>query len=230
MEESLQRTAWLLGESGMAKLSLSRVTVVGVGGVGSFAAEALCRAGVGHLTLVDPDDVAVSNLNRQIQATVRTIGQNKAQALRERLLSIRPEADIQAQSLFVDSQNAGQILCGADYVIDAIDTVTSKVALILVARQLGVPIISSMGAGNKLDPTAFQVGDIYETSVCPLAKVMRKLLKAQGVDSLCVVYSTEPPIKPVHDAENKRLPGSVSFVPSVCGLILAGEVIKSLAL
>lgn len=232
MDECTLRTAWLLGRDGITRLQGTCVAVVGVGGVGSFAAEALCRAGVGRMLLIDPDDVAPSNLNRQMQATMLTIGQNKAEAMRERLLSIRPGLEARVKRVFVDSGNARECIEGADYVVDAIDSVNSKVALAVAAKSSGIPIISSMGAGNKLDPTRFRVADIYETSVCPLAKAMRRLLKAQGITSLRVVYSTETPLTPDYgelEGETRHPPGSVSFVPSVCGLILAGEVVKALA-
>ncbi len=232
--EQFIRTALLLGEDGVKRLRCASVAVFGVGGVGSFAAEALARAGIGRLLLVDPDAVAESNINRQLIALHSTIGMNKAEVMRARILDINPEADVTAMPLFYDASTAEQIdLSSYDFVVDAIDTVSSKLLLIERAAVERIPIISSMGAGNKLDPTAFEVADIYQTSVCPLARVIRRELKKRGISALRVVYSREeakPPQNPaVEPAPGKRqTPGSVSFVPSVAGLILAGEVVRIL--
>ena len=232
--EQFIRTALLLGEDGVKRLRCASVAVFGVGGVGSFAAEALARAGIGRLLLVDPDAVAESNINRQLIALHSPIGMNKAEVMRARILDINPEADVTAMPLFYDASTAEQIdLSSYDFVVDAIDTVSSKLLLIERAAVERIPIISSMGAGNKLDPTAFEVADIYQTSVCPLARVMRRELKKRGIPALRVVYSQEEAKTPqnpaVEPAPGKRqTPGSVSFVPSVAGLILAGEVVRIL--
>lgn len=225
------RSELLLGSEAMARLADTRVAIFGVGGVGGYALEALVRTGVSHITLIDPDTVAPSNINRQIIATSETVGEQKVEAAKRRALSINPKADVCPMPIFYSAQNADTLDLGKfDYVIDAIDTVSSKLELIVRAKELGVPIISSMGAGNKLDPTAFEVADIYDTSVCPLARVMRRELKRRGVTSLKVVYSWEEPIKIVADDDSARhAPGSVSFVPSVAGLIIAAEVIKDIA-
>lgn len=230
------RTELLLGSEAMEKLSKSRVAVFGLGGVGGFAAEALARSGVGALELIDKDTVALSNLNRQIIASEATVGRPKAEVCRERLAGIAPDCELAARRLFFTPETSGKFdFSSYDYVIDAIDTVTGKLELVARAKAAGVPIISSMGAGNKLDPTAFRVADISDTKVCPLARIMRKELKKRGIYSLKVVYSEEPPMEPaapeVEEPEEGRrsIPGSVSFVPSVAGLIIAGEVIKDLA-
>ena len=225
------RTELLLGADGLAKLAEARVAIFGLGGVGSYAAEALVRADVGHFLLVDHDAVSLSNLNRQLHATRRTVGQKKTEAMRARMLDVNPEAEIQTISEFYAPDCADQFFSAPlDYVIDAVDTVTSKLSLVVEAAKRDIPIISAMGAGNKLDPTRFEVADIYDTSVCPLAKVMRKELKKRGVSRLKVVYSKEPPLSAVaNDNDHGRhAPGSVSFVPSAAGLILAGEVIRDL--
>ena len=232
MTEAFSRTKLLLGEDGLAKLAKARVAVFGIGGVGSFAAEALCRAGIGHFLLVDSDTIDVSNINRQIHATTRTVGQKKTDVMRARMLEINPAADIRANCVFY-APDLAEMFFGEplDYIIDAVDTVTAKISLVMEAGKRDIPIISAMGAGNKLDPTRFEVADIYKTSVCPLAKVMRKELKKRGIPRLKVVYSKEPPLRPaIPEAENARqqTPGSVSFVPSVAGLILAGEVVRDL--
>ncbi len=228
MENQFSRSAWLLGESGITKLNNSRVAVFGIGGVGSFTVEALARAGVGAIDLIDNDTYSLSNINRQLYATHESLGQPKVEAAKERILSINPECRVQCFKMFYLPENADSFdLSCYDYVIDAVDTVAAKVELIIKAKAAGVPIISCMGAGNKLKPQMFEVADIYETSVCPLAKVMRARLKKEGITELKVVYSKEEPIKP--DGEDARVPGSVSFVPSVAGLIIAGEVIKDLA-
>lgn len=232
MEECLQRTGLLLGEAGLSQLKKAKVAVFGVGGVGGFAVEALARSGVGHLALFDKDTVSVSNLNRQIIALHSTIGKSKVEVMKERIQDINPEIVVEANECFYLPENADEYdLSQYDYILDAVDTVTAKLELVVRAQAANVPIISSMGAGNKLDPTLFRVTDIYKTAVCPLAKVMRKELKARGIRKLKVVYSEELPKKPAETiAEDGRraLPGSIAFVPSVAGLIMAGEVIKDL--
>ena len=232
MDERFSRSALLLGDDGIARLKGSRVAVFGIGGVGGHAAEALARSGVGKIDLIDADTVSVSNLNRQIVALSSTVGRQKTEVMRERILDINPECLVTVYNMFYSAETQNEIDISAyDYVIDAIDTVKSKLLLIETAKAHGVPVISSMGAGNKLDPTAFEVTDIYKTSVCPLAKVMRYELKRRGIDSLKVVYSKEEPIKAVAlDGEKSRhAPGSIAFVPSVVGLIIAGEVIKDIS-
>jgi tRNA A37 threonylcarbamoyladenosine dehydratase len=238
MGNKFDRTKRLLGADAMNKLKNSHVAVFGIGGVGGHAADALVRSGIGEITIVDSDDVAESNINRQLIATTKTIGRKKVAVMEEHLLEINPEVKIHAYDCFFlpETQNQFDFL-QYDYVIDAVDTVTAKLALVEACKEAGVPIVSSMGAGNKLDPTAFEVTDIYKTSVCPLAKVMRKELKARGIKKLKVVYSKEVPLEPIEEegfvSDEKRsrraTPGSVAFVPSVAGLILAGEVIKDLA-
>ncbi|MBQ8506778.1 MAG: tRNA threonylcarbamoyladenosine dehydratase [Clostridia bacterium] len=225
MHEQFSRTALLLGEEAIEKLSRCRVAVFGVGGVGGYAVEALARCGVGALDLIDNDTVAPSNLNRQIIALHSSIGRSKVDVAAERAQDINPNITVYRRNCFFLPETADSFdFSQYDYVVDAIDTVSGKVEIILRARAAGVPVISSMGAGNKLDPTRFRVADIYETKVCPLARAMRGLLRKKGVDRLKVVYSEEEAIK----TEAGRLPGSVAFVPSVAGLILAGEVIKDL--
>ncbi len=225
------RTELILGKKAMEKLQNSKIAVVGIGGVGGHCAEALVRAGVGNITLIDGDVVAPSNINRQLFALSTNVGQNKVDAAKERLLSINPNLNIITHNIFYSKENSCDInLTQFDYVIDAIDSVASKVELIVNCKELNVPIISSMGAGNKLDPTMFEVADIYKTLVCPLAKVMRKLLKENGVKNLKVVYSKEEPKVVSKDNIQNKTIGSVSFVPSVAGLIIAGEVIKDIAL
>lgn len=239
MLDQFSRTELLLGREGMEHLARAHVAVFGLGGVGGYAAEALVRSGIGTLDLVDSDRVSLTNLNRQILATHGTLGQYKADAARERALDINPEAAISARRVFYGPDTAGEFdFSQYDYVVDAIDTVTGKLALIQQALEAGTPIISCMGAGNKLDPAAFRVADIYETSVCPLARVMRKELKRRGVKRLKVVYSQEPPIEPegalyqesLAGEVRRQVPGSLAFVPAAAGLILAGEVVKDLAL
>ena len=275
MEDRFSRSRMLLGEAAMNKLAASRVAVFGVGGVGGYVVEALARSGVGEIDLIDNDEVALSNLNRQIIATMDTIGRDKVDVMAERILSINPDAVVHRHKCFYLPETAGQFDFSAyDYVVDAIDTVTGKIQLILQAKEAGVPVISAMGAGNKLDPSAFEVADIYETSIDPLARVMRRELKKRGVKSLKVVYSREKPLQPaapcasMQDSEEKAgdlsdqkktagadekqtaavgekktaaagereaesrprrsTPGSLPFVPSVAGLIIAGEVIRDL--
>ncbi|MCC8016763.1 MAG: tRNA threonylcarbamoyladenosine dehydratase [Clostridiales bacterium] len=230
------RTQLLLGKSAVEKLYSSRVAVFGIGGVGGFAAEALVRSGVGTIDLIDKDKVSPSNLNRQIIATHKTIGAAKVDAAEERFRDINPNIKINKYPVFYLPETEYLIDFDLyDYVIDAIDTVAGKISIAVNAQKWNVPVISSMGAGNKLDPTAFEVADIYETSVCPLAKVMRRELRKRNIKKLKVVYSKEEPITPYEYPEciedesgKKRIPGSVSFVPSVAGLIIAGEFIKDL--
>ena len=225
-EDPFIRTAWLLGADAMQKLKASRVIVVGIGGGGAYAVEALARSGVGHLVLVDPDRVEVSNLNRQLPATRATLGQQRVDVMRERVLAINPEAAVEVRTcFFTPGDPDGLITPDLDYVVDAIATITSKVGLIAKARELGLRVISCMGAGNTLDPTRFEVADISQTSVCPLSKAVRQLLRKQGIKSVKVCYSREQPFQP---REGGRSPGSVAFVPSVAGLIMAGEVIKDI--
>lgn len=216
----------MLGEDGVERLKRARVAIFGVGGVGGFAAEAIARAGVGNITLIDPDRISVTNKNRQIIALDSTVGENKAEAMRKRILDINKDARVTAYGEFFSEENSDFIdLSEYDYVVDAIDSVKSKIYLIEKANGQGVRIISSMGAGNKLDPTRFRVSDIKKTSVDPLARAIRTELKKRGVESLKVVFSDEPPIGERHIGA----PGSISFVPSVVGLIIAGEVIKDIA-
>lgn len=231
---SFSRTGILLGEESMKKLNDARVAVFGLGGVGGYAVEALARSGVGALELVDHDTVSETNINRQILATTATIGKSKAQAAKERVLSINPQCDVVAREVFFSPDTMEQFdFTRYAYVIDAIDTVTGKLALITAAKAAGVPIICSMGTGNKLDPTKFRVADISKTSVCPLARIMRKECAKRGIRHLKVLFSTEDPITPEATDEQppegrRSIPGSVAFVPSVAGLIIAGEVIKDL--
>ena len=224
MQTQFSRTERLLGEEAMIRLSRARVAILGVGG---YVCEALVRSGVGAFDLIDNDKVCLTNLNRQIIATHQTIGRYKTDVMRERMLSINPQADIRLHQCFFLPENADNFpFAEYNYIVDAVDTVTAKIELVMQAQKYGVPIISSMGAGNKLDGSRFQVADIYKTKVCPLAKVMRRELKKRGVKKLKVVYSEEPPMMPL--AGDQRTPGSVSFVPSVAGLILAGEVVLDL--
>ncbi len=233
MSEKFIRTEMLLGAENMEKLKNSHIAIFGLGGVGGHTVEALARCGVGSFDLFDADTVSVSNLNRQIIATEHTIGMKKTDAAKERILSINPDANIRIFDVFYLPENADAYpLDKYDYVVDAIDTVSAKIELAVRCEKLGVPLISSMGTGNKLDPTAFEVTDIYKTKGCPLARVMRRELKNRGVKALKVVYSTEDAITPLFTdkTENSRKisPGSTSFVPSVAGLILASEVVKSI--
>lgn len=229
------RTALLIGNDGLEKLKKSSVIVFGVGGVGGYTVEALARSGVGKITVVDNDTVSSSNINRQIIATVDTVGKNKVDVIKDRVLSINPNANVVTFNTFYSPENSSIFdFSQYDYIVDAIDSVTGKIDLCVKATQTNTPIISSMGAGNKLDATAFKVADIYQTKVCPLAKVMRRELKARGIKKLKVVYSEEEPIKSTNICcadipEGKRqIPASIAFVPSVVGLIIAGEVIKDL--
>lgn len=224
------RTEMLLGSQSMSLLQASRVAVFGIGGVGGFAAEALVRAGVGSIDLVDNDTVALSNLNRQIIALHSTLGRSKVQVMAERLADINPSARITCHEMFYLPENADAIdLSQFDYIIDAVDTVAAKLELITRADRLGVPIICAMGAGNKLDPTKIVITDIYQTTTCPLARVIRSQCKKRGIRRLKVAYSTEPALRPAPAEEptcRRATPGSVSFVPSVMGLIIAGEVVR----
>ena len=248
MLNQFSRTELMLGKEAMEKLFAARVAVFGIGGVGGYAVEALARSGVGALDLIDDDKVCLTNINRQIIATRKTVGKYKADVAAERVSEINPEAKVRTYKTFYMPETAEQFdFSEYDYVIDAIDTVTGKIALVENAYAKGTPIISSMGAGNKLDPTAFEVADIYKTSVCPLARVMRYELKKRNIPALKVVYSKEKPIAPIEDmaiscrtncicppgtarkcTQRNQVPGSNAFVPSVVGLIIAGEVIKDL--
>lgn len=226
------REELLLGKEAMEKLWQAKVAVFGIGGVGSFATEALARGGVGHLTLIDSDRVSLTNLNRQILATQKTIGQYKTEVMQERIREISPDTQVDIYTTVYGKENRNLLDFSAyDYIIDAIDTVTSKLILIEEAKKADTPIISCMGTGNKLDPTRFEVADIAKTSVCPLAKVMRKELRERGISGVKVVYSKEEVRKPLDSSEigKRQIPGSISFVPSSAGLILAGEVIRFLA-
>lgn len=225
MRESMERTAYLIGEEGVNRLSGKHVALFGVGGVGGYVAEALGRAGVGSITLVDKDTVSESNINRQIIATYETIGQRKTEVMANRLRSINPDIRVECRDCFFLPETADDFdFTGYDYVVDAVDTVTAKLELVKRANEAGVPIISCMGTGNKLDPSRFEIADIAKTTVCPLAKVMRRELKKRGIFHLKVLYSKEEPIK----KEGTAVPGSISFVPPVAGLMIAGEVIKDL--
>lgn len=237
MPNQFSRTELLVGREGIEKLKNAKVAVFGIGGVGSFVIEGLARAGIGKFILIDNDKVCLTNINRQIIATHKTVGKYKVEAQKERILEINPSAEIQTYQEFFLPDSTIMLDKTIDYVVDCVDTVTAKIELVMRANKLNIPIISSMGTGNKLDPTRFEVTDIYKTSICPLAKVMRKELKARGVKELKVVYSKEEPIKldetileECSDNEDakKRIPGSVSFVPSVAGLIIAGEIIKDI--
>ena len=230
MNEAFTRTEAMLGKDALEKLKNSRVAVFGIGGVGGYACEALARSGVGTIDLIDSDVVSVTNINRQIIASTKTVGEYKVNVMAQRIKEINPDAKVNTHKLFYMPETAGTIdLACYDYIIDAIDTVTGKIELIKNASAQGVKIISSMGTGNKLDPTKFEVADIYKTSVCPLAKVMRRELKNLGIKKLKVVYSKEEAIKCVADENaGRHAPASNSFVPPVAGFILAGEVIKEL--
>ena len=248
MLNQFSRTELLFGKAAMEKLENSRVAVFGIGGVGGYVCEALVRSGVGHFDLIDDDKVCLTNLNRQIIATRKTIGQYKTDVMKERMLEINPKVDVTVHKCFFLPETAEEFHFDQyNYVVDAVDTVTAKIELVMNAQECGVPIISSMGAGNKMEASMFQVADIYKTKVCPLAKVMRRELKKRGVKKLKVVYSEEKPMEPVEDmavscrsncicppgaehkcTERRAIPGSMAFVPSVVGLIIAGEVVKDL--
>ncbi len=248
MLNQFSRTQLLLGADAMERLKNSRVAVFGIGGVGGYVCEALVRSGVGHFDLIDDDQVCLTNLNRQIIATRKTVGHYKTEVMKERMLDINPDVEVTVHNCFFLPETADEFRFEEyDYVVDAVDTVTAKLELVMKCKEKGVPIISSMGAGNKLDASAFKVADIYKTTMCPLAKVMRHELKKRGVKKLKVVYSEEKPIRPLEDmsiscrsncicppgaqhkcTERRDIPGSVAFVPSVAGLIIAGEVVKDL--
>ena len=249
MLTQFSRTELLLGKEAMDKLANSRVAVFGIGSVGGYVCEALVRTGVGAFDLIDDDKVCLTNLNRQIIATRKTVGQYKVDVMKERMLEINPKVDVRVHKCFFLPENAEEFPFEEyDYIVDAVDTVTAKISLVMKAQEMNIPIISSMGAGNKLDASKFQVADIYKTKVCPLAKVMRRELKKRGVKKLKVVYSEEQPTRPIEDmsvscrthcicppgakhkcTERRDIPGSVAFVPSVVGLIIAGEVVKDLS-
>ncbi|MCL2592443.1 MAG: tRNA threonylcarbamoyladenosine dehydratase [Defluviitaleaceae bacterium] len=249
MLNQFSRTQLLFGKEKMEKLYNAKVAVFGVGGVGGHCIDALARAGIAHIDIFDDDKICITNVNRQLIATKKTVGRYKVDVMKEHILSINPKATVNAYNMFYMPNNSNEIdLSVYDYIVDSIDTVTGKIELVMRAKELGVPIICSMGAANKLDPTAFVVTDIYKTSVCPLAKVMRKELRVRGVDKLKVVYSKEEAMKPFEDDESsceyncvcpsgttrkctdrRQIPASNSFVPPTCGLILAGEVIKDIA-
>lgn len=249
MLTQFSRTELLLGKEAMERLSNARVAVFGIGGVGGYVCEALVRSGIGTFDLIDDDKVCLTNLNRQIIATRKTVGKYKTEVMKERILDINPKAVVNIHNCFFLPENADEFPFEEyDYVVDAVDTVTAKIAIIMKAKEKNVPVISSMGAGNKLDASMFRVADIYKTKVCPLAKVIRRELKKRGVKKLKVVYSEELPTRPLEDmsiscrnhcicppgaqhkcTERRDIPGSVAFVPSVAGLIIAGEVIKDLS-
>jgi tRNA A37 threonylcarbamoyladenosine dehydratase len=249
MLNQFSRTQLLIGEAAINKLQKSRVAVFGIGGVGGYVCEALVRSGVGAFDLVDDDKVCLTNLNRQIIATRKTVGKYKADVMKERMLDINPDVDVRIHRCFFLPENADDFPFDEyDYVVDAVDTVTAKIELILRAKAHSVPIISAMGAGNKLDPGRFKIADIYQTSVCPLARVMRRELKKRHVKNLKVVYSDEQPIRPLEDmsiscrtgcicppgaqhkcTERRDIPGSTAFVPAVAGLMIAGEIVKDLS-
>ena len=250
MLNQFSRTQLLLGEEAMDRLKKARVAVFGVGGVGGYVCEALVRSGVGEFDLIDDDKVCLTNLNRQIIATRKTVGQYKVDVMQNRMLEINPDIDVRLYKCFFLPENAADFPFEEyDYIVDAVDTVTAKIELIMRAQALNVPIISAMGAGNKLDPGRFKIADIYDTSVCPLARVMRRELKKRNVKSLKVVYSDEQPIRPIEDmsiscrthcicppgakhkcTERRDIPGSTAFVPAVAGLMIAGEIVKDLSI
>ncbi len=248
MLHEFSRTELLIGKEALKKLANSKVAIFGIGGVGTYAVEGLARAGVGKFVLVDDDCICLTNLNRQLHATRKTVGKPKVDVMKERILDINPKAEVITHQMFYLPESSDKLIFDDyDYIVDAIDTVSGKIDLVVKAKEMGIPIISSMGAGNKMDPTRFEVTDLFSTSVCPLAKVMRYELKRRDVSSLKVVYSREVPIKPQETEESScavgcicpkgttrkctsrhQIPGSISFVPSVVGLIIAGEVIKDL--
>lgn len=242
MLSQFSRTELLLGKENMRRLHDTKVAIFGIGGVGGYVCEALARSGIGAFDLIDDDKVCLTNINRQIIATKKTVGQYKVEVMQERILEINSNADIKIHRCFFLPENADEFpFQEYDYIVDAVDTITAKIELVLKAQEFNIPIISSMGAGNKLDASQFRVADIYQTKVCPLAKVMRRELKKRGVKNLKVVYSEEQPIKPIQDITNeypsevehictqrRNIPGSVAFVPSVAGLIIAGEIVKDI--
>ncbi len=248
MIDQFSRTRLLLGADAMESLHKKRVAIFGIGGVGGYVCEALVRSGIGEFDLIDDDKVCLTNLNRQIIATTKTIGRYKVEVMKERMLEINPDAKIFTHQCFFLPENADEFPFGEyDYVVDAVDTVTAKIELIMRAKKEGLPIISAMGAGNKLDPGRFRIADIYDTKICPLARVMRKELKKRNIESLKVVYSDEPPVRPLHDRDDhgeteeagsadeqskhtsrREIPGSTAFVPAVAGLLIAAEIVKDL--
>lgn len=247
MLNQFSRTELVIGKEGVEKLNNTKVAIFGLGGVGSFVLEGLVRAGIGNFVLIDDDKICLTNLNRQILATRKTVGQPKVEVAKQRILDINPNANVEIHQEFFMPETKGILDNSIDYIVDCIDTVTAKIELVVRADKLNIPIISCMGTGNKLDPTRFEVTDIYKTSVCPLAKVMRKELRSRGIKKLKVVYSKEEPVRLNETTENSckhncicppgtkrkctirnQVPGSVSFVPSVAGLIIAGEVVKSI--
>lgn len=227
-----ERTRMILGDEAIAKLNKASVIIFGVGGVGSFVAESVARAGIGKITLVDNDTVALTNINRQLVALNSTVGRMKTEVMAERIKDINPQCDVRCVDEFILNDNINDVIGEKfDYCVDAVDTVTAKLAIIMRCEELGIPVISSMGTGNKLDPTQLEITDIFKTSVCPLAKVMRKELKTRGIKKLKVCYSKEEPLTPLESEEEtnkRRTPGSVSFVPSVAGLIIGGAVVKDI--
>ena len=236
MLNQFSRTQLLLGTDAVEGLGNKRVAIFGIGGVGGYVCEALVRSGVGHFDLIDNDTVSLTNINRQIIATHSTVGRQKVEVMKERMLDINPDADITIHQCFFLPENANEFDFNSyDYVVDAVDTVTAKIEIIMKCKELGVPVISAMGAGNKLDPSRFRVADIYKTTMCPLAKVMRKEMKKRGVKDLKVVFSDEMPVSPIETEDVEPLnpgkratPGSIAFAPSAAGLVLASEVIKDL--
>lgn len=248
MLHEFSRTELIIGSEALQVLQNSKVAIFGIGGVGTYAAEGLARSGVSRFVLVDDDAICITNINRQIHALRKTIGKSKVDAMKERILEINPKADVTTHQMFYMPENSNEInLTDCDYIIDAVDTVTAKIAIIQKAKELVKPVISAMGAGNKMDPTKFVVTDIYKTEMCPLAKVMRKELRQRGIKDLKVVYSTEIPNMPREDVAvgcrnncvcppsttrkctvRRQIPGSIAFVPSVAGLIIAGEVVKDI--
>lgn len=230
MHNQFSRTELLIGKEAIEKLHKAKIAIFGIGGVGTYVVEGLVRAGVENFILVDNDKISITNLNRQLIATRKTIGQYKVDVEKERILEINPDANVETYKEFFMPKSTKILDNTVNYIVDSVDTVTAKIELVVQANKLGIPIISSMGTGNKLDPTKFEVADIYKTSICPLAKVMRKELKARNIEKLKVVYSKEEPIKVNNNIESssKQVPGSISFVPSVAGLIIAGEVIKDI--
>ncbi len=248
MLNQFSRTELLYGKEAMNKLENTKVAIFGIGGVGGYTVEALARSGIGHFVLVDDDRVCVTNINRQIIATIQTVGKYKVEVMKDRILSINPKADVEIRQCFFLPENKDEFdFASYDYVVDAVDTVTAKISIIIQAKTYNIPVISSMGAGNKKDPTAFEIADIYETSVDPLARVMRHELRKRNITDLKVVYSKEKPTKPLEDMsiscryhcvcppgtqrkciDRRDIPGSTAFVPSVVGLIIASEVIKDL--
>ena len=234
MEEKFSRTEMLIGNDGMEKLRNAKVAVFGLGGVGSFVSEGLARSGVGNFILVDFDKIDESNINRQLIATEKTIGRHKVDLMKERILEINPDANVEAhREFYMADSETGIITEDLSYAVDCVDTIMAKIAVICKCDELDVPVISSMGTGNKLDPTMFEVADIFETSVCPLARIMKKDLRKRNIEKLKVVYSKEHPINtndcPINKDRKFKVKGSVSFVPSVAGLIIAGEVIKDIS-